>query len=322
VTNNPNRSAVTLAGVLLIGLLVGSAEAAPRGTPPGSGGLPGISQEASPQATYPSTSNPVDDLGGPTTGATYVSVLMYHWIRVNPDPRDRAGFILSVTPTDFTTQMLYLSTQGFHVVSLQTAVEAIRTHRALPPHPVVLTFDDGYRDFYTTAAPVLRRLGFTATEFVVTGFTPRIRYLDWTMIQTLDAQGFSIGDHTVHHLALTAIPPAQAWWEMNEAKQELEAHLHHPVVDLAYPSGEFNRSVTEQAQQLGFECAVSTQPGPLHTQATLMEMSRQRVSGGISMAYFAVLVGGSAPTSAWLRWARSQVPVLLVPAPKIRATNL
>ena len=84
---------------------------------------------------------------------------MYHYIRVNPDPRDRVGFALSVTPAAFHAQMDYLARNHFHVIPLSQAVAAIRTHGPLPSRPVVLTFDDGYADFYTAAVPEMRRTG-------------------------------------------------------------------------------------------------------------------------------------------------------------------
>ncbi len=113
---------------------------------------------------------------------TYVPVLMYHYIRVNPDPRDRTGFALSVTPAAFHAQMDYLARNRFHVIPLSQAVAAIRTHGPLPSRPVVLTFDDGYADFYTTALPVMRRYGFTATEYVVPNLVGRGSFMTWSQV--------------------------------------------------------------------------------------------------------------------------------------------
>jgi peptidoglycan/xylan/chitin deacetylase (PgdA/CDA1 family) len=306
-----------LSGLALLALLA-ACTAPPTAIGPAGTAVPGQTLPATAVATLPVPTTEPIALGGPTQGPTYVPILMYHYVRVNPNPRDHAGFVLSVTPTDFAVQMLYLYKYGFHVVSLHEAVEAIATHRALPPHPVVLTFDDGYRDFYSTAAPVLRQLGFTATDYIITGFTSNSRFMDWSMIEALDQEGFTMADHTVNHQALNAMSPAMAQWEMLQAKHDLEAHLGHPVVDLAYPGGDFTASVARQAQQLGFESAVTTEFGPLHTPATLWTMTRMRVSGGISMDYFASLVGGEAPNSSWVSWAKGQAPAMLdQPAPVV-----
>jgi peptidoglycan/xylan/chitin deacetylase (PgdA/CDA1 family) len=306
-----NGLAISLATVVLTACAAGGqAASSPRSNAAAASGS--ASPTIDPFANdYPLPSDSPSQLGGPTAGSTYVPILMYHYIRINPDPHDLLGFNLSVTPHDFAVQMLYLQATGFHVVSLGTAIEAIRTHRSLPSRPVVLTFDDGYRDFYTVAAPVLQRLNFTATSFVVSGFLGRARYMTPQMVQILDAEGFTIGDHTVDHAALSSLPAARAAWEMSTARSALEGLIHHPVVDLAYPGGDFNPSVEQQVRQLGFQDALSTLPGPYHTDSTLYALTRQRVSGGISMGYYAQLTGGPAPTAAWLQWANGAAgPVL------------
>jgi peptidoglycan/xylan/chitin deacetylase (PgdA/CDA1 family) len=302
-----NGLAILLATVLLTAC-AGAGGVRPPSNRPASSASPPVDPFAN---DYPLPTDSPSELGGPTAGSTYVPILMYHYIRINPDPHDQLGFNLSVTPHDFAVQMLYLQANGFHVVSLGTAVEAIRTHRALPSRPVVLTFDDGYRDFYTVAAPVLQRLNFTATSFVVSGFLGRARYMTPQMVEILDAEGFTIGDHTVDHAALASLPAARAAWEMATARTALEGLVHHPVVDLAYPGGSFNPSVEHQVQQLGFQDALSTMAGPFHTDATLYALTRQRVCGGISVAYYAQLTGGPAPTAAWLQWANSAAGPLL-----------
>src|ERR1700686_2195164 len=105
----------------------------------------------------------------PVGPVTYVPILYYHYIRINPNPRARVGFGLSTPPAAFRAQMQYLADHGFHVISLHLAVTAIRNHSGLPSRSVVLTFDDGYADFFSTAVPILQSYGFTATSFVITG---------------------------------------------------------------------------------------------------------------------------------------------------------
>ncbi|HZB97982.1 MAG TPA: hypothetical protein VE219_05230, partial [Candidatus Sulfotelmatobacter sp.] len=76
-----------------------------------------------------------------------VPILLYHYIRVNPNPNDRAGWSLSVTPENFEAQMRYLKAVGANTVTLADVRRAVDGGAKLPPHPVVLTFDDGYEDF-------------------------------------------------------------------------------------------------------------------------------------------------------------------------------
>jgi peptidoglycan/xylan/chitin deacetylase (PgdA/CDA1 family) len=232
--------------------------------------------------------------------ATDVPVLYYHYIRVNPNPRDRAGFGLSTPPAVFRAQMQYLADHGFHVISLHQAVLAIKNHSGLPYRPLVLTFDDGYADFFTAAVPILQSYGFTATSFVITGRMGRGGFMTPNQVLAADGMGFTIGAHTVDHVALAAQAPARANWEMKQSKLTLEDLLGHSVLDFAYPYGSFSQRDMAQARRLGFETAVSTLSGTVHSAGQLFELSRMRIGGGLPLTSFAHIVGGPPPTSAEL----------------------
>ena len=237
----------------------------------------------------------------PSGPVTYVPILYYHYIRINPNPRDRVGFGLSTPPAMFRAQMQYLANHGFHVISLHEAVVAIKNHSGLPSHPVVLTFDDGYADFFTAAVPVLQSHGFTATSFVVSGRMGWGGYMTPSQVVAADSMGFTIGAHTVDHVALAALPPTRATWEMKQSKLTLEGLLGHPVADFAYPYGSFNAYDMAQAKSLGFETAVSTISGTLHSAGQLFLLSRMRIGGGLPLSTFAAVVGGPPPTASELR---------------------
>jgi peptidoglycan/xylan/chitin deacetylase (PgdA/CDA1 family) len=229
------------------------------------------------------------------SSGTYVPVLMYHYIRVNPDARDRAGYALSVTPTEFHNQMAYLARNHFNVIPLSRAVAAIRSYQSLPPRSVVLTFDDGYADFYTTAIREMAHYGFTATNYVVPGRVGQASFMSWSQVVAADRMGFTIGAHTMHHVALTRLRSSSAVWEMSESKRQLEGVLGHPVTEFAYPYGNFNGYLAGRARAMGFESAAATTPGAWHQPGELWWLSRQRVSGWTSLAEFARLVGGPWP---------------------------
>lgn len=230
-----------------------------------------------------------------STSWTFVPVLMYHYIRWNPNPRDRAGFALSVTPAAFHAQMDYLARNHFNVIPLSQAIAAIRAHRPLPFRPVVLTFDDGYADFFTTAVPEMRRYGFTATDYVVPGLVGHGSFMSWQQVVAADRLGFTIGAHTMNHVALSRVPAGRVMAEMSESKKALQEILGHPVTEFAYPYGSFNRYVAGRARALGFESAASTMPGAWHQPGELWWLDRQRVSGWTPLPAFARLVGGPRP---------------------------
>lgn len=237
----------------------------------------------------------------PMGPVTYVPILLYHYIRINPDPRDRVGFSLSTPPAMFRAQMQYLADHGFHVISLHQAVLAIKNHSGLPSRPVVLTFDDGYADFFTSAIPIMRSHGFTATDFVISGRMGWSGFMTPSQVVAADAMGFNIGAHTVDHVALAALSAARATWEIKQSKLALEGLLGHPVLDFAYPYGSYNAFDMAQVKSLGFESAVSTLYGTVHSAGQLFYLSRQRLGGSLSLGYFANVVGGPPPSLAELR---------------------
>lgn len=237
----------------------------------------------------------------PSGPVTYVPILMYHYIRVNPNPRDTVGFGLSTPPAMFRLQMQYLADHGFHVISLHQAVVAIKAHSPLPSRPVVLTFDDGYADFYTAAIPIMQSHGFTATDFVISGRMGQWSFMTPSQVVAADGMGFTIGAHTVDHVALAAQSASRASWEIKTSKATLEGLLGHKVLDFAYPYGSFDAYDEAQAQSDGFETAVSTLYGTVHTPGQLFYLSRMRIGGGLPLSYFAHVVGGPAPTAAELK---------------------
>src|SRR3989454_1380538 len=273
----------------LPGLVADHPFAGPLSAPTGDMAPPEIGELASAVALSPS---------GPTT---YVPILLYHYIRVNPNPRDRVGFGLSTPPAMFRAEMQYLADHAFHVVSLHQAVVAIRNHTTLPSRPVVLTFDDGYSDFYTAALPVMVSHGFTATDFVITGRMGLPGFMTPSQVVAADGLGFDVGAHTVDHVALAAISPARATWEMRQSQLTLEKLLGHPVLDFAYPYGSFDAYLMALAARLGFETAVSTLHGTIHSAAQLMDLSRVRIGGSMLLSTYARDLGGPPPFASELR---------------------
>ncbi len=140
-----------------------------------------------------------------------------------------------------------------------------------------ITFDDGYRDNFEFAAPILERFGLPATFFIATGFMgsnevawwdkslPEVPgWMDWNQVRSLQARGFEIGCHTVTHADLGQLSPEDALDEVTEARDRLEAELGTKIDLFAYPYGgkdnlsSDNRSIVKEA---GFRCCLSCHGG-------------------------------------------------------------
>jgi peptidoglycan/xylan/chitin deacetylase (PgdA/CDA1 family) len=226
-----------------------------------------------------------------------VPILEYHYIRVNPDRRDRIGFNLSVTPDDFAAQMDWLKASGFHPVDLNELRAYLHDKQALPPRPVVLTFDDGYRDFYSTAFPILQAHGFKAVSYVVPGFLDRPNYMSRGDVVTIDRAGMEIAAHTMNHVDLTRANGPQLVQQVDGSRTALEQLIGHPVLDFCYPSGMFNPTVVASIQQAGFESATTEQPGIQHAWGSRHTWTRVRVNGGEALDQFVASLGEPEPTA-------------------------
>ena len=230
-------------------------------------------------------------------GRTRISVpiLMYHYIRTVPKYPDVLGWNLSVTPADFNHQLDWLSVHGYHSITFDDLRAYFSGVRALPSKPFVITLDDGYRDLFTTAYPIIRAHGFVAVAYIVTGFVGRTRYVTSDMILQMDHDGIEIASHTVDHANMARIPLGSVFYELMASKQWLERLLGHPVVDFAYPSGKYNTMDVTELGVTGYSTAV-TEDGPTYrTWATRYAWTRSRVAGGEAFTDFIKNLGPVEP---------------------------
>jgi peptidoglycan/xylan/chitin deacetylase (PgdA/CDA1 family) len=239
--------------------------------------------------TFSTVSAPADVVA-PGPSAINVPILTYHYIRVNPDRYDRLGFALSVTPADFAAQMDWLAQSGYHPITTEDLYRYLQGARGLPSRPVILTFDDGYADFFTTALPILRSHDFKAVAYVVSGFVGQGGYMTAGQVREADRSGIEIGSHTVSHANLATASYGASWAQITQSKQFLEQVVGHPVVSFCYPSGKFNSSVAGQVAAAGYHDATTTYFGFRHSMGDRYVWTRLRVSGGESLDMFAAAV--------------------------------
>ena len=184
-------------------------------------------------------------------------VLMYHHVGpLKPGPYPE----LTVSPRRFDRQIRWLARRGFVGIRPADWVEWLRTGKGLPAKPVLLTFDDGYADLAEYALPVLRRYGFSAVVFVVTGLSGATnawdevnggatqRLLSAEQIGYWAAQGIDFGSHTRTHTDLTTLTADQLAQEITGSRDDLTNLLGSPVTSFAYPYGAFNPAAYECAR--------------------------------------------------------------------------
>jgi peptidoglycan/xylan/chitin deacetylase (PgdA/CDA1 family) len=221
-------------------------------------------------------------------------VLMYHRIdRLTPQlPPITRG--LTVTPASFSAQMHYIASHGYHTVSQEQVFQALEHGRPLPARPVMITFDDGYRDVWGKASPVIKRLHLRATAYVITSRIsgPDPDFLQWGMLPLLQARGIEIGSHTVHHLDLTREPDAVVESELVDSRATLQRHLGHPVQWFAYPFGGVDAHVAAMVRAAGYVLAVTTHGGTDQQAAQPLELHRDEILDTTTVPELAALLGG------------------------------
>lgn len=199
-----------------------------------------------------------------------VPVFVYHSVSADP-PAWIAPF--TVHPRAFTEQLDILAENGRVVVPLRQLVAAMSGGPPLPPASAVLTFDDGFADFYTMVAPLLIERGLPATLYVTTGalgragapdrqegrgslFPPAVM-LTWSQVAELDALGVEIGGHSRTHPQLDTLPRRLAREEIEGCRSRLEDALGHPVRSFAYPHGYSSPSVRHLVREAGWTSATA-----------------------------------------------------------------
>ncbi|HEY0386294.1 MAG TPA: polysaccharide deacetylase family protein, partial [Pyrinomonadaceae bacterium] len=174
----------------------------------------------------------------------------------------------------FARQMAYLKRQGFVFYTASELVEHFRAHGKFPPNSIALTFDDGWKDNYTHAFPILKRLGIKATIFLVASCIGQTsvkaqadgesgrEHLSREEILEMSRHGIEFGSHSLNHRLLHEIAPEEARLEIEESQRELEELLQRPCKVFAYPAGFFTEQAQRVLEETGHVAAFTTVYGP------------------------------------------------------------
>lgn len=223
-------------------------------------------------------------------------ILMYHLV----SPRPVRGFEkYTIAPKAFSAQMNWLVRAGYTSVSLDTLINARCGREALPSRPVIITFDDGYRDCLDFAVPILRDLGLTATIYAVVGLVGAashwlarergiegIPLLGWADALRLKEAGLQCGSHAMTHVRLTEVSPDQCRHELEASRRLLVERLGYEVSHLSFPHGSYNAAVQIAARKAGYKSACSVRIGLSSANDDLFALHRVPVNGGDTLPDF------------------------------------
>lgn len=188
--------------------------------------------------------------------APAVPIVVYHIVRP-PYPDDSPAVrALAQTPEIFGAQLAYLANAGYHVVSFAALESHIASSTPLPSRPIVISFDDGWRDQFEYAFPILKEHGDTATFFVFTNAIDRPGFLSWDNLREMQHAGMTIASHSRSHPFLLKISdPAALREEIAGSKRLLEERLGASVTEFAYPFGQYDATTTALVREAGYRAA-------------------------------------------------------------------
>ena len=210
-----------------------------------------------------------------------VPILMYHYVSVPPPNADIYRLDLSVTPDRFATHLLALSSTGYTTISLYDLLAHLTQGTPLPQKPVILSFDDGYRDNYENAFPLLQEFGMTATFFVVTDYINEghSAYLTWEMAREMQAAGMHIESHGRTHVNLRNRKDSFLIWQALGSVETIESELGMRPRFITYPSGHYDANTIRIFKDLDFWAGLTTIQGATHSTDDLFQLKRVRVPG-------------------------------------------
>ena len=185
-------------------------------------------------------------------------ILGYH--SIIDDPADP----WSISPDEFSAQMTIIAKKKIRVLSLDYCINQLQ-QGIVPGNSVVITFDDGYRNFLQNAVPILQKHNFHATLFVPVNNIGKIsswskpeskrNLLEWSDLKDIAQLGYSIGSHGLNHVDLTSLETIDMSEEIIDSKKILEDRLGNPVYSFACPYSKCSEREAIEIERAGYLCS-------------------------------------------------------------------
>lgn len=242
-----------------------------------------------------------------------IKVLIYHRVLDEPTVCDRHDD-MCVSAPEFRMQLRLLERWGFTSITFHDYHLFLKGELNLPKKPVIITFDDGYKDVFTHAFPLLQEFGMKAVIFAIGSRTvssnlwdkdsdlPPAELMSEHELLELHAAGHEIGSHSVNHVALPMLPKETMWDELSRSRMLLEILLNAPVHSFAYPYGLLNDQVKKLAAEAGYLSGCGVYTGPAQFGDDPFDIRRILIRGTTGRIGFALRLLTPFEYSGWLRW--------------------
>jgi peptidoglycan/xylan/chitin deacetylase (PgdA/CDA1 family) len=224
-------------------------------------------------------------------------ILMYHSVNPQVPAVGLPWRGLVVSDKTFERQMRFLKTHNYNVLPLESAASLIGLKKRIPPKTVAITLDDGYKDNYTYAFPILKKYNLPATMFIIVNEVgrPQSDRLSWDEIKIMQASGIiTFGSHALGPEPLINIKSEEEIKkQIFDSKRILEERLGGKVNVFSYPEGRFTGYIRQLVMDAGYKLAVATNPGKDYPSDDAFALKRLRISENTrNMFVFAIESSG------------------------------
>ncbi|MCL5970913.1 MAG: polysaccharide deacetylase family protein [Patescibacteria group bacterium] len=211
-------------------------------------------------------------------------IILYHYVEYVKDPGDFIRRGLDVTPRNFEEQLKSLKNNQYQTYFIKDIPRIMEGKIKYSTPSAVLTFDDGFEDFYTDAFPLLKKYKTKATIYVVYNFIGHPNYMNKSQLQEVINSGLvELGSHSLNHVNLASEAASLAKKEIADSKKKLEEDFGIIVETFAYPYGAFNKTTLDLVKEASYSAAVTVKPGMIQTEENIFKLLRIRpgiFSGG------------------------------------------
>lgn len=212
----------------------------------------------------------------PPMESVHIPVVTYHYVETE-SPNDVIKRKLTTNPIEFEREIKVLLDAGYTTYFAKDIPRLMRGEIPLSKHNVVLTFDDGYEDFYTIVWPLLKTYRIKGTVFVIPNYLNREGFLTSDQLKELARSEFvEIGAHTMDHVGLGYTNSEIAKFQITQSKKTLEEIIKKPVETFAYPFGSYISDTIEMVKEASFSAAFTTFNSTLIEQKNILAIPRIR----------------------------------------------
>ncbi|MFN8412892.1 MAG: polysaccharide deacetylase family protein [Anaerolineales bacterium] len=240
--------------------------------------------------TFTITPSPTPTWVAQGPGNVVIPILLYHWIAISPTDGPNYTSPYYVKPEVFDEEMKLLHDWGYTTITIDMLLKAINEGADLPPRPMLITFDDGHLNNYTTAFPIMKKYGYTGIVYIVGNYVGIEDYMNADQLKEMAAAGWEIGSHSMSHSDLTKLEPEQKRFEIVDSKSFLETTLGVPIKTIAYPFGLSDSGVIDYAHFAGYVAGMSL--GFTYDQGlgNIFTLQRRDIKGTYDVKQFAAFL--------------------------------